>query len=123
LVAAVLDCSDIERMTEFWRSVFDSAAVRRWRDARGKQYVEFGLGTESGDLVLLLQPVDDPKRSKNRMHLDLAPRDGAQAAEVARLVRLGATVIVDSVDSADDPWVVLADPEGNEFCVLPPREA
>jgi hypothetical protein len=69
--------------------------------------------------VLLLQPVDDPKRSKNRMHLDLAPRDGAQAAEVARLVRLGATV---SVDSADDPWVVLADPEGNEFCVLPSRE-
>ncbi|MEM9036685.1 MAG: VOC family protein [Actinomycetota bacterium] len=56
-----------------------------------------------------------PKRSKNRVHLDFRPDD--QAAEVDRLLELGATRIdVGQGDSV--PWVVLADPEGNEFCVL-----
>jgi catechol 2,3-dioxygenase-like lactoylglutathione lyase family enzyme len=118
VLAVVLDCADVERMTEFWRAALGSAAIWRWTDARGKQYVEFGLGAEQGDSVLLLQPVADLKRAKNRMHLDLAPRDVDQATEVARLVDLGATVLA---DDADQPWVVLADPEGNEFCLLPPR--
>jgi catechol 2,3-dioxygenase-like lactoylglutathione lyase family enzyme len=118
VLAVVLDCADVDRMTEFWREALGAAAIWRWTDARGKQYVEFGLGAEQGDSVLLLQPVADLKRSKNRMHLDLAPRDVDQATEAARLVDLGATVLA---DDADHPWMVLADPEGNEFCLLPPR--
>jgi len=120
VLAVVLDCSDVDRMTEFWRAALGASAIWRWTDARGKQYVEFGLGAEQGDSVLLLQPVTDLKRTKNRMHLDLAPREVDQATEVARLVELGATVLA---DDADQPWVVLADPEGNEFCVLPPRHS
>jgi hypothetical protein len=61
-----------------------------------------------------------PKTGKNRLHLDLAvPADGDQQAEVDRLVSLGAT----RTDSGqgDVDGVVLADPDGNEFCVLPPR--
>ncbi len=58
-----------------------------------------------------------PKIGKNRLHLDIAPPDdGDQHAEVDRLVSLGAT----QVDIGQDPvsWVVMADPDGNEFCVL-----
>jgi hypothetical protein len=63
------------------------------------------------------RPLDEPdgKTVKNRLHLDLRPKD--QAAEVARLEALGARR-VDVGQAADVTWVVLADPDGNEFCVL-----
>ncbi|WP_166968596.1 VOC family protein [Brevibacterium atlanticum] len=57
----------------------------------------------------------EEKVVKNRLHLDLRPDD--QAAEVARLLDLGARR-VDVGQTGDEPWVVLADPEGNEFCIL-----
>ncbi|MGO2037144.1 MAG: VOC family protein [Brevibacterium sp.] len=63
---------------------------------------------------------DDPKTVKNRMHLDFRPDD--QAAEVARFLSLGAKR-VDIGQTGDEPWVVLADPEGNEFCILSSRRA
>ena len=63
-----------------------------------------------------------PKTGKNRLHFDLAPpADGDQQAEVDRLVSLGATRI--DIGQGEVGWVVLADPDGNEFCVLPPRIA
>jgi Glyoxalase-like domain len=66
---------------------------------------------------LLFLKVPDDKVVKNRLHLDLRPDD--QSAEVARLESLGARRI-DVGQGADSLWVVMADPEGNEFCVLPP---
>jgi hypothetical protein len=64
--------------------------------------------------------VEEPKRVKNRLHLDVAPSPGEDhAAEVARLRALGATPV--DVGQRGVAWVVLADPEGNEFCVLTPR--
>ena len=65
------------------------------------------------DLLFIRVPED--KRVKNRLHLDLRPDD--QASEVARLEGMGARR-VDIGQSADVSWVVMADPEGNEFCVL-----
>jgi predicted enzyme related to lactoylglutathione lyase len=67
---------------------------------------------------LLFLRVAEAKSVKNRLHLDLRPDD--QEAEVARLEGLGA-VRVDVGQSGSESWVVLADPEGNEFCVLSPR--
>jgi hypothetical protein len=67
---------------------------------------------------LLFVPVADPKVTKNRLHLDFRPDD--RDAEVDRLVALGATR-VDVGQGDDPPWTVLADPEGNEFCVLGSR--
>ena len=65
-------------------------------------------------------PPMNPKTGKNRLHLDLAPPgDGDQQAEVDRLVALGATRI--DIGQGDVSWVVMADPDGNEFCVLTPR--
>ena len=65
-------------------------------------------------------PPVNPKTGKNRLHLDIAPpADGDQQAEVDRLVSLGATRI--DIGQGDVSWVVMADPDGNEFCVLTPR--
>jgi hypothetical protein len=58
--------------------------------------------------------LDEPKKAKSRLHLDFRPDD--QAAEVARLVAHGARRV--DIGQGDAAWVVLADPEGNEFCVL-----
>ncbi|MEM9564617.1 MAG: VOC family protein [Actinomycetota bacterium] len=68
---------------------------------------------------ILFLAVDDVKEGKNRLHIDLRPDD--QGREVARLIGMGASRI--DVGQGDAPWVVLADPEGNEFCVLGPRGA
>jgi hypothetical protein len=71
-------------------------------------------------LVHLVADASDPKTGKNRVHLDLASTSAAHQAElVGRLRDLGATPA--DVGQGDVPWVVLADPEGNELCVLSPR--
>jgi hypothetical protein len=67
-------------------------------------------------MTLWLQPAGTPKRAKNRLHLDFVA-DGDLAAEVDRLIRLGATH-ADIGQTDDEPFVVMRDPEGNEFCVL-----
>ena len=67
---------------------------------------------------LLFLPVEEPKTIKNRLHLDFRPDD--QEAEVRRLTELGATPV--DVGQGEQSWVVLADPEGNEFCVLEVRQ-
>jgi predicted enzyme related to lactoylglutathione lyase len=118
VVAVALDCLDLERQTTFWAEALGTEVARRWEDAHGTRYVELAL-PGAGAAVLLLQAVDDVGPGKNRVHLDLrTPGGGDRDREVARVVELGASVL------ADDPalpWVVLADPEGNEFCVLPPE--
>lgn len=73
-----------------------------------------------GPFVTFGPPGGDGKTTKNRLHLDIAPRSfGDQGAEVERLLGLGATRV--DIGQGDVPWVVLADPDGNEFCVLTPR--
>jgi predicted enzyme related to lactoylglutathione lyase len=66
---------------------------------------------------LLFQRVPDVKSVKNRLHLDLVPRGRTRDEEVTRVVGLGATVVDDQRRPDGTGWVVLADPEGNEFCV------
>jgi glyoxalase superfamily protein len=68
---------------------------------------------------LLFVRVPEPKAIKNRLHLDFRPGD--RDAEVARLLAHGARRV--DIGQGDQPWVVLADPEGNEFCVLSSRTA
>jgi hypothetical protein len=69
-------------------------------------------GTPASDL--LFQQVPEAKEVKNRLHIDLRPDD--QAAEVARAEAMGARRV--DIGQGDETWVVLADPEGNEFCIL-----
>jgi hypothetical protein len=61
------------------------------------------------------------KQVKNRVHLDLEPVEGSREEELARLLALGAREVADLRRPDGTGWVVLADPEGNEFCILRPR--
>ena len=74
------------------------------------------LSTDRGDVLFVQVP--DVKTVKNRAHLDLEPNDRRRDDEVARVVGLGAVIVDDQRRSDGTGWVVLADPEGNEFCVL-----
>jgi len=106
----VIDCVDHGRVVEFW-----AAALGYERRTVNEQYVALvPPAREPGRPPLLFQVVPEPKAAKNRVHLDF--RAPVMAEEVARLVQLGATVIAER-SLGDFAWTVLADPEGNEFCV------
>ena len=115
LAAIVLDANDPDRLAEFW------IAATGWPIGnRGDYGVSLHRpGDRPPDLDIVRVP--EPKTVKGRAHLDVhPPPDGDQAAEVARLTALGATP-ADVGQGPDVSWVVLADPEGNEFCVLRPQ--
>jgi hypothetical protein len=117
LAAVVVDAADPAGLAPFW------AAASGWpQDDRDDGVVSFRPPGAAGPaLELVLVPVTDRKVAKNRVHVDVAPFAGDDhAAEVARLVALGAHP-VDVGQGPDVTWEVLADPEGNELCVLSPR--
>ena len=98
----VIDCADPARVADFWCQVLG------WR------VIERG---PLGGLTLVFVPVPEPKTVKNRVHIDVNPVGSDQAEELDRLLALGAQH-VDVGQGQDQTWVVLADPEGNEFCLL-----
>jgi predicted enzyme related to lactoylglutathione lyase len=115
LAAIVLDTPDPARLAPFWAAATGWAAV-----AMPGGDVRLTRPDSTGPRLELLR-VDDPKLTKNRLHLDVAP--GAaddQAAEVARLQALGAREA--DIGQGTQTWVVLTDPDGNEMCVLSPRD-
>jgi predicted enzyme related to lactoylglutathione lyase len=106
----VLDCADPDKLAEFW-----SAAIGYTTLGGAGSYVL--LVDDSGHQPkLLLQRVDEPKSGKNRMHFDI--ETPTVDDEVARLEALGAERIeAEAIEEHGNRWVVMADPEGNEFCV------
>ena len=103
-----LDCCDLERTAEFWASALRADVEGRIKD----RYVALsGHGVS-----LTLQRVPEPKTVKNRMHVDLLVGD--VEGEVRRLEDLGASrVTARARHVLGQTWYVLADPDGNEFCV------
>lgn len=114
VAAVVFDCNDPEALAPLW------AAATGWPAlGRDDQGVWLRDTTARGP-YLDLHRVIEPKTTKLRVHLDIAPfADDDHAAEVTRLRNLGAEPI--DIGQADARWVVLADPQGNELCVLTPR--
>jgi predicted enzyme related to lactoylglutathione lyase len=117
LQALAFDCHDPDALAAFW------AEALGWERGEADPG-EACLVPPAGDpaaasgLELLFLPVPEGKQVKNRLHLDLSPDD--RDAEVARLEALGARRV--DVGQGDVSWIVLADPEGNELCVLRSRE-
>ena len=107
-----IDTADPRKLAEFWEQALPS--TRDYEEEDGSEVV---LKTKDGGWRISFFRVLDPKKVKNRLHLDLIPDD--RDAEVARLEALGATRV--DIGQGDVTWVVMADPEGNEFCVLTPR--
>lgn len=106
-----VDCADPYALAQFWSQVLDKPLHPD--DQPGDD--EAGLPLGDGELLFLKVP--EPKTVKNRLHLclrPLQPRD----EEVQRLLGIGATMYDDRRNPDGTGWAVLADPEGNEFCVL-----
>ena len=107
--STVVDCNDAKRVGEFWAALLDRPLESEPEDP-GVYWIDFG--PEGRDLMFLTVP--EAKQVKNRLHIDLRPDD--QEAEVRRALSLGARHV--DIGQGEQTWVVLADPEGNEFCIL-----
>jgi Glyoxalase-like domain len=109
-----VDAANPERLAEFWMAVLGWQTTGRYEGA-----VEI-RDPASGGPSLTFAPVPESKTIKNRLHIDVNPIGCSQDEEVERLIALGARR-ADVGQGPDKTWVVLADPEGNEFCVLRTR--
>src|SRR6516165_7692577 len=106
----VLDCSEPRRLAEFWREALG------YREYYSDTKLAVLVPTAGTGSPLLLQGVPEPKAGKNRMHVDIVVDD--VEAEVRRLRALGARRIDEGVQSfGGTRWVIMSDPEQNEFCV------
>ncbi|MFD4138922.1 MULTISPECIES: VOC family protein [unclassified Streptomyces] len=97
----------------------ESHGRRAWRDLVAVRHPDDPYDPQSGTGLgrrILFQRVPEPKTVKNRLHIDLHSAPGSRPAETARLETLGATALRE-VKEPGGEWVVMADPEGNEFCV------
>jgi hypothetical protein len=115
----IVDGHDLRGLAEFWCQVLGYRILEVTDDA-----VEIGDREITTDRIregpvpptIVFVPVPEDKTVKNRVHMDVSPVDGSQDEEVERLLALGATRV--DVGQGEQTWVVMADPEGNEFCVL-----
>ncbi|GAB7074257.1 VOC family protein [Streptomyces albidoflavus] len=112
----VLDVADAEGLAVFWSAVLGYVEVGREDDGS----IEIGpaeTGFGGPRPTLVLSPSTDPRPRRLRLHLDVSPTDRDQDAERERLLALGARP-AEVGQSGEESWHVLADPEGNEFCLL-----
>jgi catechol 2,3-dioxygenase-like lactoylglutathione lyase family enzyme len=125
--SVVIDCKDVAAQSRWWAEVLGWQIAYQADDEvvlappqAVDQTRSIPLSERGPGLVFV--PVSEGKAVKNRLHIDLAPpADGDQAAEVRRLQALGARLADVGQDPGAVTWVVMADPEGNEFCVLSAR--
>ena len=114
----VIDAHDLSGLARFWSQVLDWPIL-----SQREREVVIGPADDA-PIGICFMPSPDDKVGKNRMHLDLNPGPEASAAEreadIDRFIGLGARP-VDVGQRGDETWTVLADPEGNEFCVVRPK--
>lgn len=111
------DCRDAGAVAHFWEAVTGHPKELVHQPGNDHWVVNPPDGTLPR---LVFVTVPEEKSIKNRVHLDLLPNDASQEGEVARLLDLGARILDDRRRSDPGGWVVMADPEGNEFCVEQP---
>ncbi|MGL5867129.1 MAG: VOC family protein [Dermatophilaceae bacterium] len=113
-----IDCRDAYALSEWWKGVLDYVDVEG--DPNEPGHPECMIASRDGSHRLLFIEVPEGKPGKNQIHLDLEPVEGTRDDELARLLAHGATEVADhrGTDGPGTGWVVLADPEGNEFCIL-----
>jgi hypothetical protein len=111
----VIDAHDLPEMARFWSGALGWPVL----SVREREIV-IGPSVDAPAGICFM-PGDDVKRSKNRLHLDLTTGADDRDAEIKRLIGLGARR-VDIGQTGQESWTVLADPEGNEFCVIRPKQ-
>jgi hypothetical protein len=126
--SVVVDCDDVSAQSRWWAHVLDWRIIYETASEVvvvppyvADETLPVPVGERGPGLIFV--PVPEGKSTKNRLHIDLAPpADLDQDAEVRRLEALGARSVDIGQDHDKVSWVVMADPEGNEFCVLSPRD-
>jgi hypothetical protein len=115
----VIDCHQPHELAAFWCAVLDYEVIDEGDDLveiAGWHPTAEAVRAEARAPTLVFVRVPESKAVKNRLHIDVSPIDRGRDEEVARLLALGARHV--DIGQGDQSWVVLADPEGNEFCVL-----
>jgi len=108
----VIDAHDPAAQAAWWSEVLGWPITHPWGEDSFRLEAPDGAGPR-----ILFEPVPDAKAVKNRLHLDVEPRDATIGQELERLLALGAGHA--DIGQGDVQWFVLADPEGNEFCLIP----
>jgi hypothetical protein len=113
-----IDCRNAYELSQWWKGVLDYVDVEGDPNLPGHE--ECMILSRDGSHRLLFIEVPEGKTLKNRIHLDLDPVEGTRDEELERLLAHGATEVADLRENwgPGTGWVVLADPEGNEFCIL-----
>ena len=113
-----IDCHNAYELAEWWKPVLGYVDIDGDPNLPGHEECMI-RDPETGQKLLFIEVPDEQLPAK-RIHLDIAPREGTRDDEVARLVAHGAVVVADHRDKygPGTGWVVLADPEGNQLCVL-----
>jgi len=113
-----VDCANAYELSEWWKALLGYQDVDGDRNEPGHEECMI-LDPETGHQILFIE-VPERKQVKNRMHFDLVPRSGGRDDETERVLAAGATLAADLRGNWGEGtgWTVLADPEGNEFCVL-----
>lgn len=126
----VIDCQDLHAQARWWTGVLDWQLVYEADDQAAiapQHEQDRPLSAEEWPTIgpaLVFVPVPQAKTMKNRLHLDLAPHiTDDRAALIDSLLARGATRVNVGQDESEASWTVLADPEGNEFCVLSARDS
>jgi len=111
----VVDTYDLPKLARFWTQALG------WKILSEREH-EIVIGTdENAPVGMCFMPVTDDKIVKNRVHLDITTAAEDRDQEIERLLALGARR-ADIGQTGEESWTVLADPEGNEFCVIRPKE-
>jgi hypothetical protein len=111
-----VDCADAYTLSRWWQGILDY--VENPEDPNLVGHEECMIFARDGHHRVLFIEVPDAKRVKNRIHFDLRPATGTRDEELTRLIDASATTVDDRRNPDGTGWVVLADPEGNEFCLL-----
>ena len=113
-----VDSANAYELSEWWKQVLGYVDIDGDPNEPGHEECMI-RSAQTGHQLLFIE-VPDARQVKNRLHFDLRPADGTRDEEVARLLSIGATQVDDHREVRGDGtgWMVLADPEGNEFCVL-----
>jgi len=111
-----VDCTDAYALSRWWQAVLDYSEDPDDPNEPGHEECMI-FSSDRTHRVLFIE-VPEAKQIKNRIHFDLRPVEGDRDTELARLIELGATTVDDRRNPDGTGWVVLADPEGNEFCIL-----
>ena len=113
-----VDCRNAFELSEWWKGLLSYVDIEGDPNEPGDEECMI-RDPETGHRILFVE-VPDEKLTKNRLHFDLRPRESSRDEEVERLVGMGTRVVADlrGKYGPGTGWVVFADPEGNEFCVL-----